>query len=219
MESSMIENSTVTEFMNYFVVAAVITGVISVYYFSNFCLRLKRKQPLKSLQKLFGLAVFSMITGFFSLIVIGTQGYQALTHEILAATITITPTSEQKFIARVVYPDGYSESYSLRGDEVMLEANILKWKPWSTILGLKTAYRLDRIRGRFKDISQEQAYSPTVYQIFPADESDIAEWRNDFRHLAFLVDVEHGSASYVDATESQVYQLFVTTDSLLLRAK
>lgn len=214
----MLESSTVTEFINYIMLAAAIAGMLSIYYFSSFCVRIKRKQPLNSLRKLLGLAVFSMTTGFFSLIVIGTQGYQALTHEILAATITITPTSEQKFIARVVYPDGYSESYSLRGDEVMLEANILKWKPWSTILGLKTAYRLDRIRGRFKDISQEQAYSPTVYQIFPADESNIAEWRNEFKHLSFLVDVEHGSASYVDASQSQVYQLFVTTDSLLLRA-
>ncbi len=213
----MMDSNTVSEYLNYLMVVAVVTGLFSVYYFSSFCLRLKNKQFLKSTRKLFGMLFFSITTGFFSLIVIGTQGYKALTHEILAATITITPTSEQKFIARVVYPDGYSESYSLRGDEVMLEANILKWKPWSNILGLKTAYRLDRIRGRFKDIAQEQNFTPTVYQIFPADESDIAAWRREFQHLAFLVDVEHGSASYVDATQSQVYQLFVTTDALLLR--
>ena len=215
----MMESSTVSAYINYLLIAAIVTGGISLYYFSSLCLKLKSKQLIKSFRKLIGLLIFSITTGFFSLIVIGTQGYKALTHEILAATITITPMSEQKFIARVVYPDGYSESYSLRGDEVMLEANILKWKPWSNILGLKTAYRLDRIRGRFKSIEQEQLYSPTVYQIFPADESDIAEWRTDFQHLSFLVDVEHGSASYVDATQSRVYQLFVTTDGLLLRHK
>jgi hypothetical protein len=215
----MMESSTVSAYLNYLLIAAIISGVFSVYFFSSFCLKLKNKQLFKSFRKLIGLLVFSMSCGFFSLIVIGTQGYQALTHEILAATVTITPLSEQKFVARVVYTDGYSESYSLRGDEVMFEANILKWKPWSNILGLRTAYRLDRIRGRFKDIAQEQSHSPTVYQIFPADESDIAEWRTDFQHLSFLVDVEHGSASYVEATQSTVYQLFVTTDGLLLRPK
>lgn len=213
------ESSSVSEYINYLLVAAVMTGTFSVYYFSSFCLKLKRKELFKSFRKLTGLLFFSMTTGFFSLIVIGTQGYQALTHEILAGTITVTPTSAQKFIARVVYPDGYSESYSLRGDELMLEANILKWKPWSNILGLKTAYRLDRIRGRFKNIDQEQSHSPTVYQIFPTDESNIAEWRTEFQHLTFLLDVEHGSASYVDATQSRVYQLFVTTDGLLFREK
>lgn len=211
------ESSAITEYIDYWLIVAIVAGALSVYYFSSFCVRLKNREIFKSFRKLFGLALFSMTTGFCSLILIGTQGYQALTHEILAATITITPTNEQKFIARVVYTDGYAESYRLRGDEVMFEANILKWKPWSNILGLKTAYRLDRIRGRFKDIDQEQSYSPTVYPIFSADESDIAEWRTDFQHLSFLVDVEHGSASYVDATQSRVYQLLVTTNGLLLR--
>jgi len=209
----------VTEYLNYILVASIVTGLFSIYFLISFFSKISKRKLIGSTRKLFGLFLFSIVTGFLSLIIIGTKGYQALTHEALAATITITPTQEQHFIARIVYPDGYSEIFNLVGDEVMFEANILKWKPWSNVLGLKTAYRLDRIRGRFINIEQEKNAQPTLFDVNTTGKSDIADWREDYQHLSILVDVEHGSASYVSAKQSRVYELFVTTNGLLFREK
>ena len=211
--------SSITDYLNYILVASAVTGIFSCYFLVTFFSKIKKKQLLKSTRKLVGLVFFSMSTGFFSLIILGTQGYQALTHEILAATVTITPTHEQQFVARIVYPDGLSETFTLSGDEVMLDANILKWKPWSNILGLKTAFRLDRIRGRYVNIQDEKAAEPSVFSVNSFENGDIAEWRKDYEYLSSLVDVEHGSASYVSAKQSQVYELYVTTNGLLFRKK
>ncbi|MBV1907865.1 MAG: hypothetical protein KUG78_00995 [Kangiellaceae bacterium] len=213
------ENSAVTDYLNYILVASVVAGLFSFYYLVSFFSRIKRKQLLKSTRKLIGLMFFSMTTGFFSLILIGTQGYQALTHETLAATVTVTPTAEKKFVIRIVYPDSFSETFELSGDEVMFEANIIKWKPWSNIFGLKTAFRLDRVRGRFQKIDDEKSVAPTLFKVNSVGKGNIAEWRESFQHLSLLLDVEHGSASYVSAKQSKVYELFVTTDGLLFRTK
>jgi len=45
----------------------------------------------------------------------------------------------------------------------------------------------------------------------------IGEWREEFAFLSFLLDVEHGSASFASADTSKSYELAVTTSGLLLR--
>ena len=40
----MMESSTVSAYLNYLLIAAIISGVFSVYFFSSFCLKLKNKQ-------------------------------------------------------------------------------------------------------------------------------------------------------------------------------
>lgn len=211
--------SEITDYLNYILVASVVTGLFSLYFLISFFARIKKRQLLSSTRKLFGLLFFFMATSFFSMIIVGTQGYYALTQETLAATVTITPKQEKNFVARIVYPDGFSETFNLAGDEVQLEANILKWKPWANILGMKTGYRLDRIRGRFKDIDEETVVKPTLFNVDVVGKGNIAKWREEFNTLSILVDVEHGSASYVSARESKVYELYVTTSGLLFREK
>jgi hypothetical protein len=76
---------------------------------------------------------------------VGTQGYRELTREDLAARLFLRPTGPQRFSATVRFPDGHERTYDLAGDEIYVDAHILKWKPFANALGLHTAYELDRV--------------------------------------------------------------------------
>ena len=80
----------------------------------------------------------------------------------MAAKISVTPSGPQRFDARVKFPDGREAAYVIAGDELYVDAHILKWKPVGNLLGLHTAYELDRIAGRYRSVEQERKQLRTV---------------------------------------------------------
>jgi len=45
-------------------------------------------------------------------------------------------------------------TYPISGDEIYVDARILKWHALANLLGLSTAYELDRVGGRFRGSSR-----------------------------------------------------------------
>ena len=45
----------------------------------------------------------------------------------------------------------------MAGDQIYVDAHILKWTPAANLIGLHTAYELDRVAGRYDNIEQEWA--------------------------------------------------------------
>jgi len=205
------------ENFNPLIVIAAITGLLSIYYFLSVLFRIKKLKMFAALKKLSAFLLFAFVTLTISFFLIGTHGYRALVKEDAIATITVSPTGEQKFHARMDFPDGTHQVFSINGDELMVDAYVLKWKPWVNILGLHTAYRLDRIRGRFQDIDEERNQPQSIYAINAKSGKGIAQWREDYQFLSLLLDVEHGSASFVSANQKKKFQLAVTTNGLLIR--
>src|SRR6266700_5364211 len=80
-------------------------------------------------------------------ITVGIQGYRSLAREELAARIAVRPTGPQRFTATLRLPDGREASYTLAGDGIYVDARILKWHALANLLGLNTAYELDRVGG------------------------------------------------------------------------
>src|SRR5207248_11039324 len=103
------------------------------------------------------------LASLFGAIAIGTQGYRALTREDLAARIVVQPTGAQRFSATVRLPDGREASYDVAGDEIYVDAHILKWRPLANVLGLHTEYELGRLAGRYRDIEAERRATRTLY--------------------------------------------------------
>ena len=56
---------------------------------------------------------------------------------------------------RSVAPDRPEMTFTLAGDQIYVDAYILKWTPMANVLGLHTADELDRVAGRYDDIAQE----------------------------------------------------------------
>ena len=168
------------------------------------------------LRTLLGLLLISL-GGLAGAVVVGTQGYRALTREDVAGRIVVQPSGPQRFTATLRYPDGREAAYDLAGDEVYVDAHIIKWKPIANFVGLHTAYELGRVAGRYRDIGQERSAPRTVYALGPERPVDLFELRRRYAFLAPLFDAEYGSASFVPVTGRAELELRVSTTGLLIR--
>ncbi len=162
-------------------------------------------------------AMLLAVGALFAALVAGTLGYRALTREEVAAVVETQPLGAQRFEARLRFPDGRVASYTLAGDELYVDAHILKWKPLANLLGLHTAYSLDRIAGRYRRLPDEQKAPRTVYGIGPERPIDVFVLRQRYAVLAPLLDAEYGSATFVAADRPAILEVRVSTSGLLIR--
>ena len=157
---------------------------------------------------------------------VGTRGYRAFTHETVAATVTTEPLGPQRFRATVTLADGSLHMFDLAGDQVYVDAHVLKWRSLGTLLGLETAYELDRIGGRYDALADEQARERTVYSLARDKPFDAFDLARRYWVLRPFVDAEYGSATFIGATPrrggrgrgSSTYEVRVSTTGLLVRA-
>jgi hypothetical protein len=147
----------------------------------------------------------------------GMLGYRALTREDVAARIAVKPDGAQRFTATFRFPDGRQATYQLAGDEIYVDAHILKWHPYANMIGLHTAYELDRVAGRYHDVKDEKTAPRTVHALAREKPIDLYGIRQRFTFLAPVFDAEYGSASYVPVTKPAEFELRVSTTGLLIR--
>lgn len=205
------------------VVVAVAAALLSAGFLVA-CLRAARRRRL-ALSTLDGLValVFLLCGLLLGLIAVATQGYRALTREELAATIEVRPTEARRFEAVVVRPDGTRDTFDLAGDQVYVDAHILKWKPIANLLGLHTAYELDRIGGRYDDIASELVGDRTVHSLKHDKPVDMFALARDVEALRPvlrpLLDADYGSATFRQVRAPSVYDVYVSTTGLLIRPR
>lgn len=177
----------------------------------------RRGRPLRSaLHTLLFLFVFS-VSALLAGIAVATQGYRALTREDTVALVRIEPLQPQRFRARFHFPDGRERSVTLAGDEIYVDAHVLKWKPWANFFGLHTAYELDRVAGRYRQLKDEQTATRTVHSLAQERPLDLFALRQRYTALAPALDAEYGSATFAAADRPQVYEIRISTTGLLVR--
>ena len=200
-----------------FGLAGLVFGIVGALLLLSGLGALIRLRPFRfALRPTFGLLLLA-VGALAATIAIGTHGYTALTREDIAATLLVQPTGPQRFSATVRYPDLREVKFELAGDEVYVDAQILKWKPIANVFGLHTAYELDRIAGRYRSIGDERSAARTVFPLSRDKPLDLFDLRRRYTFLAPLLDAEYGSASYVVVSRPAEIELRVSTTGLLMR--
>jgi hypothetical protein len=200
-----------------FLIAALVLGVLGALLILAAIVALVRLRPLGfAFRTLAGLLLLSL-GSVAGLVALGTQGYRALTREDVAARLTVQPTSPQHFAVTVRFADGREAAFDVAGDEVYVDARVLKWKPAANLLGLHTAYELDRVAGRYRDIAQERSAPRTVHSLGQERPVNLFRMRERYPFLASAFDAEYGSASFVPVTRPAELELRVSTSGLLIR--
>jgi hypothetical protein len=148
---------------------------------------------------------------------LGTQGYRALTREETAAQITLVPTGPQTVTAHFRFPDGREASFEVAGDELYVDAHILKWHPLANLIGLHTAYELDRVAGRYASLDDERSKPRTVFPLAHPKPVNLVALAQRYPFVTALVDAAYGSATFLPAPQPVHLELRVSTTGLLLR--
>ncbi|OLC12190.1 MAG: hypothetical protein AUH29_17115 [Candidatus Rokubacteria bacterium 13_1_40CM_69_27] len=148
---------------------------------------------------------------------VATRGYRALTREVVAATVVTRPTGPERFLATFTFPDGRRELYELTGNALYVDAHIVKWHPLANILGLHTAYQLDRVSGRYDRLEDEQTKPRRMFTLSRPTPVDMFQLARSLAFLGRVVDTEYGSATFIAARGPAELELRVSTSGLLFR--
>lgn len=197
--------------------AALALGVVSLLFVVGAVLAFRRRRWLPTLGSAGTGALFLALAALASTLGISTQGYRALTAEALAATVTTVPSGPQSFQAYVEFPDGRDTTFSVTGDQVLVDAHILKWHPLANVLGLHTWYEMDRLTGRYAGIEDERMQPRTVHSLKTDKPADLFHLARRYTLLAALVDAEYGSATYIEVDRPARFEVRVSTSGLLIR--
>ena len=87
----------------------------------------------------------------------------------------------------------------------------------ANVLGLHTAYKLNRVAGRYDDIAQERSGDRTVYSLVQDRPVDLFGLRRRYAFLAPLLDAEYGSGTFFPVTRPAEFEVRVSTTGLLIR--
>lgn len=199
-------------------IVASILGLFSLLFLWGSLAAVKRKDFFGLTSHLAMSFLSLSVAGLLAMGALSLRGYAAFTHEELAAEITIDPIDATRFYAKFKYPDGREGTYLLSGNELYVDAHILKWQPIGNLIGLTTSFQLHRVAGRYITIEDEQSKPRTIYSLSEKNNFDLFNLRKQFPKLGFLVDTEYGSATFIPAgQEAEKFALLVSTTGLLIR--
>jgi hypothetical protein len=123
----------------------------------------------------------------------------------------------QEFNAHFRLADGEEVSFLIAGDEIYVDAHILKWKPLVNFLGLHTAYELDRVAGRYTQLEEERSKPRTVFSLSQDKAVNMFHLRQKYAFLTPLLDAQYGSGTFVPADKPAELEVRVSTSGLLIR--
>jgi len=198
-------------------IISLIFAILCLLFFIAFISAIRKRKFLGAVRNFTFAFLMLVLSLLFATISLSTHGYRALTNEQLAATIFIEPVSEQNFIARFRFPNGSRAEYEISGDELYVDAHILKWKSFANLFGLHTLYELDRVAGRYTNLDDEKNKLRTVHSLSEDKTVDVFEIRMKYEFLSFLLDAEYGSATFINVHKASRFKVMVSTSGLLFR--
>jgi len=199
--------------------AAILAGLIGVTFLAAAIWTIRKKSvfSLRTLESFTLALLFFSFAALFGTLAISLQGYRALTREEIAAIVRTEPIGANRFRAHFIFANGEEATFELAGEELYVDAHIVKWKPIANILGLHTSYELERVAGRYTNIGDEQTKARTVFALAKKPPVDLLQLRKLYWIFDPILDVEYGSATFNSARRPVTYEIRVSTTGLLLR--
>jgi hypothetical protein len=197
---------------------ALILGVLGLLLLAIGFRRLLRARFVTGSGSLLLSAAFLGIAGLIFVVGTNLHTYARLTYETPIAELVFQSTGPQRYrvtIARI--PSGDMQVFMMNGDEWQLDARVLKWKSWATLLGLDAQYRMERLAGRYRDIEQEKSAPRSVYGLSDNPGIDLWAWAQDHPTWLPFVDSVYGSATYLPMADGARYRVSLTQSGLIAR--
>jgi len=200
--------------MSIAITAAAVVGLILAILG---CRRLwARGLVVGTLEALTGLLLLAL-AALAAAVGLNLRTYDRLTHEIPVATVSFQALGEQRFSAVLVQAAGRTLVFDTYGDEWQLDARILKWRGFATVLGFDTIYRLDRFAGRYRDAAQERTGRRSVHSLNDEPGLDVWAWTRAYPRWLPWVDAVYGSATYMPMVAGATYRVTASPTGLLAR--
>jgi hypothetical protein len=198
-------------------VLIAVFGLSGILFFVLGMRRLRRRRVLSGLFSSITALGLLLLAACTLLVASNLRTYQRLSAEQAAGELQLSRIGAHQFNAVLTYPTGERASFALRGDEWQVDARILKWQAFAELIGFDTAYRLERISGRYSSIEDERNLPRSVYPLNAPNRIDL--WDVVHRHHSWLpwFDALYGSATYLPMADGALYDIKVSPSGLVAR--
>lgn len=200
--------------MSIAITAVAVVGLVLAFF--GFRRLWARGFVVGGLQGLTGLLLLA-VAALVAAVGLNLRTYDRLTHEIPVAIVSFQALGAQRFSAVLVPTGGKTLVFDVDGDEWQLDARILKWRGFATVLGFDTIYRLDRFAGRYRDVAQERTGPRSVHSLSDEPGLDIWAWTRRYPRWLPWVDAVYGSATYMPMVAGATYRVTASPTGLLAR--
>lgn len=166
---------------------------------------------------IFGLALLAAGT-LVALTAYDVYSYKQVLQEQVVATINFDKIEDQHYFAVLSDKDGKEQRVELRGDQWQLDARIVKWKGYLATFGIKPAFRLERLSGRYYDIEQETTAKRTAYTVHDSLYG-VDVWRIFHSNPEWVpvIDAVYGSATYLPMKDGALFEISLSSTGLVAR--
>ncbi|MBW2038428.1 MAG: hypothetical protein JRI46_02355 [Deltaproteobacteria bacterium] len=167
---------------------------------------------------LLAIAVAAALLFLFAFI----QSYTAFTHRELAATVycASVPDAKDEAILELVTLESptvaHLRQYRLHGQQWAIEGHILKWDDWLNFLGLRTMYKLTRVRGRYLRAKDEVNKPATVYSLVANEEDPRWRWMYEYGARLPFVHAVYGNTVFTFPSAAKTFRIYVTTSGFMI---
>lgn len=195
----------------------IVVALFALLFFAFAMERWRRGRVLAGFGHLFASLVLGFTAACVGLLGGTLMTYERLTHEQPALEVALKRTGDRHYQAKLTYPSSQTRDFELLGDEWQVDARMLKWKGLAQLLGFDTVYRLERLGGRYTDVTMEKSAPRTVHALAAPDTVDVWSLARRGRDYAPFIDALYGSATYVPMADGAVYQVTVSPTGLVAR--
>ncbi len=149
---------------------------------------------------------------------VALRGYRLLGEEQQLVQIDARILSPQRWALTLRWPDGTTREVQVAGDDWRIEAVVLKWKQPALLAGLPPLYRLDRLSGRYDDVTQEAQAPRTVIDLGEAGRYDLLNLSRAYPQWLPGIDTLYGSGAFLPLVDQGHYTLsLMNTGALVAR--
>lgn len=179
--------------------------------------RLRRRRMLGGALHGTAALIFILLSVCAVMLAANLRTYQRLSFEQPAGELQLTRTADRQFNAVLTYPNGEHASFALRGDEWQVDARVLKWHAFANLVGFDTAYRLERIGGRYTSVEDERSQARTVYSLNQPQRIDPWDLVHRYHSWVPWMDALYGSATFLPMADGALFEIKVSQSGLVAR--
>jgi hypothetical protein len=198
-------------------IALIIVALAGILFLFAAMRRLRQRKIISGLFHGATALVLILLGVGAALLLANLRTYQRLSFEQPAGELQLTRTGKRQFNAVLSYPNGERAIFALRGDEWQVDARVLKWHAFANLIGFDTAYRLERLSGRYSRVEDEVAQPRTAFSLNPPQRIDPWDLVHRYRSWVPWIDAVYGSATFVPMADGALYEIKVSQSGLIAR--
>lgn len=151
--------------------------------------------------------------GYAAALALDLRHYETLGSLKTIASVGITRTGKQAWQVRLEQDEKEPRNVTIKGDQWQVDARIIRFAGPLSWLGVKPAYRLERIGGRYLSLEQARNSERTVYDL--DDDTVFDSWKLDQKYGLPFVEAVYGNATFMPLEDGAVFDIRLSSTGLV----